>query len=78
MTKFLIFLAIVGLVLLIGRSAAKRGRRAPPAPPAKGQPEPEKIVRCSYCATYVPLAESCRHDGKDYCCDDHYRRAMMR
>jgi len=67
MAKFLLFLAVMAVVIWLVRASNRRGK--PPEAPGS----PEAMTQCAHCGVHFPRAESVGEGGKDYCCDDHRR-----
>lgn len=72
---FLRFLILAGVIWLVIRVLASRGRR-PRAPVTRRTLIGGSMVRCAHCGTHVPAAEALVDAGSNYCCDAH-RRAHL-
>lgn len=68
MNKFL-FLVVVGVLLYLIVTRAKRGPREKPGAPAA----PESMIQCAYCGVHLPQSESLPAGGRRYCCEEHRR-----
>lgn len=66
----LLFLVFV-VVLYLTRNSRKRQ--------ASGEPKRvEDMVRCAYCAVYLPKNESVASGDQHFCCKDHQKLAQAR
>ena len=68
-TKLLIIVLIVWLTFKIYLEFKSRSKSA------DNKGSNKKIVRCSYCKTYVPIASAIKFDNKFFCSLDHSRNA---
>jgi uncharacterized protein len=68
--KFLLFLAIVLLVVWLWRSGRRSEKRpeeaAPPAPPG-----PQEMVSCAHCGVHLPHGEAVVGRIGLYCSSEH-------
>jgi uncharacterized protein len=71
MSKFILIL----LVVLVGVWLWRSNRPASLKKSTKVAPEPLEMVRCSYCAVHLPLADVVQGKKGVYCCADHCHRA---
>jgi uncharacterized protein len=67
MTKFLLFVAVVGVIWFLVRATRRR-----PAPPPDHS-SAGAMVSCARCGVHFPAAESFRLEGLDYCSEEHRR-----
>lgn len=74
MGRFLVLVAIVGVVAWLLRRALTNPRRSgrSAGPPAAG-PAPE-LVRCAHCGVHLPRADAHPMSGAFYCSDEHAAR----
>ena len=70
MMKFLLLIAVVGLVLWLLRSKSRRGAEGPRTP--KSKPGAQPMLACAHCGVHLPQAEA-KMDvgGRPYCSDAH-------
>lgn len=72
--KFLLFLAIVLLVVWLWRSGRRSEQRsdqaAPPAPPG-----PQEMVRCAHCGVHLPHGDAIVGRIGLYCSSEHRQLA---
>jgi uncharacterized protein len=72
MSKLLLILLVMLVVIWLWR--ANRPVNSPkPGTPATAKPL--EMVRCSYCAVHLPLADVVQGKKGVYCCADHLQRA---
>ena len=72
MTKFLLLIALVGVVWWLWRkSLIAQSRSATRPPPVPN--EAENMVKCAYCGVNQPISDSILADGRYYCCVAHRR-----
>lgn len=73
MTKFLLLVALLGVVWWLWRNTRQP---RPGARPERGAPrEAERMVRCARCGVNQPVSESILADGLYYCSAAHLREA---
>lgn len=70
--KFLLLLALAGVVWWVWSTRAAGTRRQPPVP---RQSAPEKMVTCARCGVHVPESEAVIADGRSYCGEAHRAEA---
>lgn len=73
--KFLLVLAVVGVVLWLLR-ARSRGDGAAAArrdAPSAVRP-PQAMVACAHCGLHLPAADAVLEGSRVYCCDAHRQR----
>lgn len=63
--KFLLFVALLGVVWWLWRKRSVRPA-LPPTPPA-----PERMVVCQHCHVHLPESDSIADGEQFYCCDAH-------
>jgi uncharacterized protein len=72
--KFLLFLAIVLLVVWLWRSGRRSEQRSdqadPPAPPG-----PQEMVRCAHCGVHLPHGDAVVGRIGLYCSSEHRQLA---
>lgn len=69
MIKLLLLIALIWIAFALIRSYARKAA----APQAVAQ---QDMVRCAYCSTYIPKAESIQTaDERQFCSDEHRRLA---
>lgn len=69
MIKLLLLIALVWIAFALVKGYARKTSK----PKAATQ---QDMVRCAYCATYIPKIESVRAaDERDFCSDEHRRLA---
>lgn len=74
--KYLMVVAVVGIVLWLLLGRQRRGGGGASGGPSTGaaprQAEPVAMLECSHCKLHLPRAEA-RFDaaGRPYCCDAH-------
>ena len=71
MSKFILIL----LVVLVGVWLWRSNRPASLKKSTQTTPEPLEMVRCSYCAVHLPLADVVQGQKGVYCGADHLDRA---
>ncbi|TRZ69692.1 MAG: hypothetical protein D4S02_01650 [Rhodocyclaceae bacterium] len=65
MSKLLLFGLLAVIAYLFLRSAGRRQRKPPGAPPA------QEMVACVHCGVHLPEGESLKSGGQNYCCEQH-------
>jgi hypothetical protein len=74
MLKIVLLLACVFFIYLLFTRNSRKAARA-----QTGQPKRvEDMVRCAYCAVYLPKNESVPSGEQFFCCKDHLRLAQSR
>lgn len=71
MSKLLLILLVVLVVVWLWRSNRPANFKQTP----KAPPQPLEMVRCTYCAVHLPLADVVQGKNGVYCCADHAQRA---
>lgn len=71
MSKFLLILLVVLAGIWLWRTNRPTGLKSTP----KAEPKPLEMVRCSYCAVHLPLADTVQGKKGVYCCADHFHQA---
>jgi uncharacterized protein len=69
MSRLIFLVAVVAAVYLLLRSFRR-------SMPRKSSSATEDMVRCAQCGLHLPVHESVRSDGRDFCCAEH--RDMFR
>jgi hypothetical protein len=72
MTKYLLWIALAGIVFWLLRKS-RAARSGEPRPPVER--EVEGMVKCSYCGVNQPMSESILTAGRYYCCAAHRQAA---
>lgn len=74
--KFVLLLLLVLIGVLLWRTKRPAATRPDPnQPPSQPAPEALDMVRCTWCAVHVPVAEAVQGKNGPYCCPDHRRQA---
>ena len=67
MAKFLLFVAVLAVILALLRASGRRSK-----PPAAAR-RPEAMTQCAHCGVHFPCDEAVRDGEREYCCEDHRR-----
>jgi len=65
--KFLLFVAVIAVIVMLVRASNRRSKTPPAAP------KPEAMTQCAHCGVHFPRNEALSQDGWEYCCEDHRR-----
>lgn len=77
MMKYLLVLAVVLLVLVLGLARARRRVDSKPARPAAGTAKPaaEEMVRCAHCGVHLPRRDALTGGASGLYCSEAHRLA---
>lgn len=73
--KFLLFLAIVLLVVWLWRSGRRDEQRSDQAAPPEPPPGPQEMVRCAHCGVHLPHGDAVVGRIGLYCSPEHRQLA---
>ncbi len=71
MLKWLLVIAVIAVVLLLMKSAARRGALPTQKP---DETKVEDMVRCQVCGVNLPRSEAILSRGRFYCGEEHRRQ----
>ena len=71
MLKWLLVIAVIAVVLLLMKSAARRGALPRQKP---DETKVEDMVRCQVCGVNLPRSEAILSRGRFYCGEEHRRQ----
>jgi uncharacterized protein len=74
MLKFLLLIALVGVVFWMfkSKSRGRVGAAPPPKAPGAADDGPQAMLACAHCGVHLPTAEAVKDaDGRPFCSEAH-------